>query len=154
MRAALICVGALKEAYWQSAVAEYEKRLTRYHKLELIQLKDEPDDAPPERVKAKEGERILAHIKPDDHVIALAIHGKTYTSEALAAHLDDVALRVRGRVVFLIGGSLGLSDAVYARADEQLSFSPLTFPHQLMRVMFLEQLYRAAKISAGEKYHK
>lgn len=157
MRAALLCVGRLKEKYWRDACEEYLKRLTRYGQVEVIEVSDAPEPAHPSpganaQVLQTEGERILAKIRPDDVVIALAVEGRTYTSEGFAQHVERIMQR--GRLVFVIGGSLGLSPAVYARADERISFSTLTFPHQMMRVVFLEQLYRACRISAGEPYHK
>ncbi len=157
MRALLLCVGRLKEDYFQKACAEYVKRLARYVTLEIVELKDEPEPANPspaltQRLVETEGARILQKIRPEDYVVALAIEGKSYDSPALAAHLAQI--EQKGRVVFVIGGSCGLSKAVYDRANERLSFSPLTFPHQLMRVVFLEQLYRCCRINAGEPYHK
>ncbi len=157
MRALLLCVGRLKEDYLQKACAEYVKRLGRYVSLEVAELKDEPEpagsgEALKKQVLRTEGARILQRIRPEDYVVALAVEGRSYTSPELAARLR--ALEQKGRLVFVIGGSLGLSDEVYARADERLSFSPLTFPHQLMRVLFLEQLYRCCRINAGEPYHK
>ncbi len=143
----------------RDAVAEYEKRLTRYVKLDVVEVADEktPDGASEkeeERIREKEGERLLRQIKEDDHVVALAISGKQYDSLAFARRLDGFALRGRSRVVFVIGGSLGLSEQVLARADEELSFSKMTFPHQLMRVILLEQIYRGYRIIRGEPYHK
>ena len=157
MRAALLCVGKLKEKYWRDAVDEYLKRLTRYGQVEVIEVPDAPEPAHSSpganaQVLQVEGERILAKIRPDDVVIALAIDGKTYTSEGFAEHIEQVMQR--GRMVFVIGGSLGLSPQVYQRANERISFSKFTFPHQMMRVIFLEQLYRACRISANEPYHK
>lgn len=143
----------------RDAVAEYEKRLTRYVKLDVVEVADEktPDGASEkeeERIREKEGERLLRQIKEDDHVVALAISGKQYDSLAFARRLDGFALCGRNRVVFVIGGSLGLSEQVLARADEELSFSKMTFPHQLMRVILLEQIYRGYRIIRGEPYHK
>ncbi len=157
MRAALLCVGKLKEKYWRDAVEEYRKRLTRYGQVELIEVPDAPEPTHASaganaQVLQSEGERILAKIRPDDVVIALAIDGKSYTSEEFAAHVEQVMQK--GRMVFVIGGSLGLSDAVYKRANERISFGKFTYPHQMMRVIFLEQLYRACKIQAKEPYHK
>ncbi len=159
MRVTIVCVGKLKEAYWQMAVAEYSKRLGRYHKLEIIELADEkaPESmstAQEEEVKRKEGERILKALKEDMFVIALAIEGKQLSSEQLAAFLQKKALDGVSHVAFLIGGSLGLSKEVMRRADYALSFSPMTFPHQMMRVILLEQIYRAERITRGEPYHK
>ena len=157
MRVVLLCVGKLKEAYWKSACAEYLKRLSRYGQFEIVEVPDAPEplhtsEALEEQVRALEGERLLAKVRTDDHVIALAIDGKGYTSESFAAHVERVSQN--GRLVFVIGGSLGLSDAVYARAQERISFSSLTFPHQMMRVIFLEQLYRACRIMSNQPYHK
>lgn len=159
MKLTILCVGKLKEKFMRDAVAEYEKRLTRYVKLDVVEVADErtPDGASEkeeERIREKEGERLLRQIKEDDHVVALAISGKQYDSLAFARRLDGVALRGRSRVVFVIGGSLGLSEQVLARADEELSFSKMTFPHQLMRVILLEQIYRGYRIIRGEPYHK
>lgn len=158
MNIALICMGRLKERYWREAAAEYEKRLTRFGRFEQIELPDlpEPANSSPaieRQICRKEGEAILAKIRPDDLVIALCIDGKRPDSVQLAETLSGFIDTGR-RVVFVIGGSLGLSDEVVARANWRLSFSPMTFPHQLARVMLLEQLYRAMKISAGERYHK
>lgn len=159
MRITVVCVGKLKEKYWQAAVAEYSKRLSRYHKLEIIELADEkaPESmsaAQEDEVKQKEGERILKALKEDAFVIALAIEGKRMTSEELSAFLEKKAVGGTSHIAFVIGGSLGLSPAVMARADYALSFSPMTFPHQMMRVILLEQVYRAEKILRKEPYHK
>lgn len=159
MRITVVCVGKLKEKYWQAAVAEYSKRLSRYHKLEIVELADEkaPETMSPaqeEEVKQKEGERILKALKDDAFVIALAIEGKMMTSEELSAFLEKKAVGGVSHIAFVIGGSLGLSPAVMARADYALSFSPMTFPHQMMRVVLLEQIYRAEKIRRKEPYHK
>lgn len=159
MKLTILCVGKLKEKFMRDAVAEYEKRLTRYVKLDVVEVADEktPDGASEkeeERIREKEGERLLRQIKEDDHVVALAISGKQYDSLAFARRLDGFALCGRSRVVFVIGGSLGLSEQVLARADEEISFSKMTFPHQLMRVILLEQIYRGYRIIRGEPYHK
>ena len=154
----LCCVGKLKERFFTEGCAEYAKRLTRYCRCRETEV---PDEKAPEelslreqaQVREKEGRRLLAAIGPREYVIALAIGGKTYTSEALAAHLEE--LEGRGReVCFVIGGSLGLSESVLKRADRKVSFSRLTFPHQLMRVILLEQIYRSYRIIKGEPYHK
>ena len=158
MSMALICMGRLKEKYWRDAAAEYEKRLTRYTKFETIELPDlpEPQNSSPAiemQIKEKEGAAILSKLRPDDTVIALCIDGKQLDSVQLSKKL--MQLQDNGkRIVFIIGGSLGLCDAVVARANVKLSFSPMTFPHQLARIMLLEQVYRACKIAAGERYHK
>ena len=158
MNSALICVGRLKERYWREAAAEYEKRLTRFGRFETIELPDlpEPVNSSPaieRQIRQKEGEAILAKIHEDDVVIALCIEGKQLDSVQLSQKLGELSASGR-RVVFVIGGSLGLSEAVVSRAQMKLSFSPMTFPHQLARVMLLEQVYRAMKIGAGERYHK
>ena len=158
MNMALICMGRLKEKYWRDAAAEYEKRLTRFGKWETIELCDlpEPANSSPaieEQIKRKEGEAILAKIREGDLVVCLCIDGQQMDSVRLSRRLTELADTGR-RVVFVIGGSLGLSDAVVQRAQLRLSFSPMTFPHQLARVMLLEQVYRAMKIAAGERYHK
>lgn len=158
MNSALICVGRLKERYWREAAAEYEKRLTRFGRFETIELPDlpEPANSSPaieRQIRQKEGEAILAKIREDDVLIALCIEGKQLDSVQLSQKLGELSASGR-RVVFVIGGSLGLSEAVVSRAQMKLSFSPMTFPHQLARVMLLEQTYRAMKIAAGERYHK
>ena len=158
MNMALICMGRLKEKYWRDAAAEYEKRLSRFGRWETIELPDlpEPSNSSPaieEQIKKKEGEAILAKIRDGDVVVCLCIDGKQMDSVQLSKKLTELVDTGR-RVVFVIGSSLGLSPAVVARAQLKLSFSPMTFPHQLARIMLLEQTYRALKIAAGEKYHK
>lgn len=155
----IICVGKLKEKYLISAVEEYSKRLQRYCKFTLTELKDEPTpDNPSDRerniVLEKEGRRILDKIPSSANVTALCIEGKQVSSEAFADSFSALALSGVSQRVFIIGGSMGLSDEVKKRADIKLSFSPMTFPHQLMRVMLCEQIYRAYTIINGEKYHK
>jgi 23S rRNA (pseudouridine1915-N3)-methyltransferase len=159
MNIKIVAVGKLKEKYWIQGMQEYTKRLSAYAKLQVAEVADEkaPEKlsaADEERVKAMEGERILSHVKPDEHVIALAIEGKLFTSEELAEQLDQLATYGRSKVAFVIGGSLGLSDEVLGRADMKLSFSRMTFPHQLVRLMLAEQVYRGFKIIRGEPYHK
>ena len=154
----ILCVGKLRERFLREAADEYRKRLTRYGHVEEIEIPDMPEPTRPsaaleEEVRRREGERLLQALRPGDHVIALCIDGRQYDSPTFAARMR--ALRDQGRrVVLVIGGSLGLSEAVIARADERLSLSAMTFPHQLARVLLLEQLYRACKISANERYHK
>ena len=155
----IICVGKIKENYFTSAISEYTKRLQRYCKLTLCEVKDEPTpDSPTERerdlVLEKEGQRILEKIPDNAYVIALCIEGKPLSSEALANHLQTLATTGNSHLVFIIGGSMGLSNAVKNRANFKLSFSPMTFPHQLMRVILLEQIYRSFQINQGGKYHK
>ncbi|MGV2939305.1 23S rRNA (pseudouridine(1915)-N(3))-methyltransferase RlmH [Mesobacillus sp. LC4] len=159
MNISIVTVGKLKEKYLKQGIEEYLKRLGSYAKVEVIEV---PDEKAPEelsgtemvQVKQKEGERILAKIGPDTYVIALAINGKLKSSEELADTLDKLATYGKSKIAFVIGGSLGLSDEVLKRADEQLSFSKMTFPHQLMRLILVEQIYRAYRINRGEPYHK
>ena len=158
MNMALVCMGRLKEKYWRDAATEYEKRLSRFGKWETIELPDlpEPANSSPaieEQIKKKEGEAILARIRDGDIVVCLCIDGRQMDSGQLSAKLTELIDTGR-RVVFVIGGSLGLSPEVVRRAQLRLSFSPMTFPHQLARIMLLEQTYRALKIAAGERYHK
>lgn len=159
MNITIIAVGKLKEKYWQDAVAEYMKRLRGYCNPEIIELKESPLRANPSRadeeaVKRAEGEDILARIKKSDYVITLEIKGKGLSSEQLARKISDLSLNGKSSIVFVIGGSLGLSPEVSDRADYKLSFSAMTFPHQMMRVILLEQVYRAFKINRNEAYHK
>ena len=158
MNMALVCMGRLKEKYWRDAATEYEKRLSRFGKWETIELPDlpEPANSSPaieEQIKKKEGEAILARIRDGDIVVCLCIDGRQMDSVQLSAKLTELIDTGR-RVVFVIGGSLGLSGDVVRRAQLRLSFSPMTFPHQLARIMLLEQTYRALKIAARERYHK
>lgn len=159
MTIAVVGVGRLRERFYRDAADEYLKRLKRFGPVEEIELPDlpEPANSSPaieEQIRRREGEAILARVKPGDHVVALCIDGRQMTSEQLAARVRALEDRGVQRALFVIGGSLGLSDAVVRRADERLSFSLMTFPHQLARVMLLEQLYRARKIGANERYHK
>jgi rRNA large subunit m3Psi methyltransferase RlmH len=152
-------VGKLKEKYLVDGIGEYRKRLSRYCNLELIELADEktPDNAGEALealIKKKEGERILKALKEDSYCIALAIEGDMLSSEELAGKIDTLGISGVSHISFLIGGSLGLSSEVLKRADYQLSFSKLTFPHQLMRMILLEQIYRAYRINHNEPYHK
>ena len=160
MSTLILCVGKMKEKPYRQMADEYLKRLSRYGRYEEAEIPDLPEpasgssEALEEQLKAKEGEAILAKIRPGDRVIAMTIGGKRRSSEELARHLEELKTGGTSHLVFVIGGSLGLGKNVLARADEELSMSPMTFPHQLARVMLLEQLYRAEKISAGERYHK
>ncbi|MBL5766586.1 23S rRNA (pseudouridine(1915)-N(3))-methyltransferase RlmH [Heyndrickxia sporothermodurans] len=159
MNISIITVGKLKEKYLKQGIDEYLKRLTAYAKVEIIEVPDEKapeilSETEMEQVKQKEGERILAKIHPDAHVIALAIQGKMKTSEELADGIDKLGTYGKSKIAFVIGGSLGLSDGVMKRANESLSFSKMTFPHQLMRLVLVEQVYRAFRIMRGEPYHK
>ena len=155
----IICVGRIKEKYWNDAIAEYSKRLSRYCKLNIIEVADEktPDNAPAaieEKKKKKEGERILQNIDPGAYVCALAINGKKYSSESFSEYIGNLGVQGVSHIQFVIGGSLGLSSEVLSRADSKISFSDMTFPHQMMRVILLEQIYRAYRIMRGEPYHK
>ena len=160
MSTLILCVGKMKEKPYRQMADEYLKRLSRYGRYEEAEIPDLPEPASgssetlEEQLKTKEGEAILAKIRPGDRVIAMTIGGKRRSSEELARHLEELKNGGTSHLVFVIGGSLGLGKNVLARADEELSMSPMTFPHQLARVMLLEQLYRAEKINAGERYHK
>lgn len=159
MNISIITVGKLKEKYLKQGIDEYVKRLSAYAKMDIIEVADEKapevlSDAEMIQVKEKEGERILSKIGQDTYVIALAINGKMKSSEALAADIDKLATYGKSKLAFIIGGSLGLSDTVLNRADEKLSFSNMTFPHQLMRLILVEQIYRSFRINRNEPYHK
>jgi len=159
MNIKIISVGKLKEKYLKQGIDEYLKRLSGYAKVEIVEVTDEKapenmSEAEMIDVKRKEGERILSHISADTFVITLEIQGKLLTSEQLAAKLDELATYGKSKVAFVIGGSLGLSDEVMKRSDFALSFSKMTFPHQLMRLILLEQIYRAFRINRNEPYHK
>lgn len=159
MNIKIICIGKLKEKYWVDAVTEYSKRLTPYCSLEIAELKESrlkqnAGPAEEEDVKVNEGREILDKVAPTDYVITLEIKGKRLSSEQLADKMADLALSSRSDIDFIIGGSLGLSQEVSRRADYKLSFSDMTFPHQMMRVILLEQIYRSFKIQRGEPYHK
>lgn len=159
MKISVICVGKIKEKYFRDAISEYEKRLSKYCKLEILEVQDEktPDNAGTaleEQIKEKEAQRILKHIKEGAHVITLEIEGQTLSSEKLAAKIDKLGIQGKSHIQFIIGGSLGLSTSVSGIAHEKISFSAMTFPHQLMRVILLEQIYRSYRIISGEPYHK
>ena len=159
MSTAILCVGKMKEKAYRELADEYLKRLSRYGRYEEIEIPDLPEPgaaskAAEEQVKTREGETLLTKIRPGDRVIALTIEGKQRSSGELASHLEELRTSGVSRTVFVIGGSLGLGKNVLVRADEEMSMSRMTFPHRLARVMLLEQLYRAEKIIAGERYHK
>ncbi len=159
MNITLVTVGKIKEKFYRDAVEEFVKRLSRYCKVRIVEVADEntPNHAPEaieEQIKNKEGERILKQITDSMYVIALAIEGKELSSVQFAKKLETMGIEGNSDVCFVIGGSLGLSKEVYKRADELLSFSPMTFPHQLMRVILLEQVYRCFRIIHNEPYHK
>ncbi|MFJ7953813.1 23S rRNA (pseudouridine(1915)-N(3))-methyltransferase RlmH [Lysinibacillus sp. NPDC096418] len=159
MNITIVSVGKLKEKYLKMGIEEYVKRLGGYAKMDLIEVPDEKapeqlSDAEMEIVKKKEGERILSKISPDTHVIALAINGKMKTSEEMAADIESLMTYGKSKIAFIIGGSLGLHDDVLKRANEKQSFGKMTLPHQLMKLVLVEQIYRSFRIMKGEPYHK
>ena len=149
MNITILCVGKLKETYWTDAVFEYSKRLSKYCVLHIDEIKESSKDD-----RDEEGADILKRIKKEDYVIALEVSGKQIDSEGLASKIENLQVSGKSRVTFIIGGSEGLSPEVSNRADYSLSFSKMTFPHQMMRVILLEQIYRSFKIMKNEKYHK
>ena len=159
MNITILCVGQIKEKYFRDAIAEYQKRLSRYCKLQIIEVADEKtkenaSEAENDLIRKKEGERLLKHIKDSDYCITLEIDGKMLTAEGFSKEIDRLGLAGKSSLVFVIGGSIGLDTAVIKRSDYALSFSKMTFPHQLMRVILLEQIYRSYRIMRGEPYHK
>lgn len=158
MKITIVSVGKLKEKYLKQGIQEFLKRLSSYAKVEIIEVADEKaenlSEAEEKQVKDKEGERILQAISPDTYVITLEIEGKMLSSEQLAKKMDELATYGKSKVAFVIGGSLGISEAVQQRSDFAISFSKMTFPHQLMRLVLLEQVYRGFRINRGEPYHK
>ncbi len=155
----IICVGKIKEKYFTDAINEYSKRLSRYCKLNIISVNDEktpvePTDRERDIVVGTEGERMKRYIKEDAYVIALAIDGRSFSSEKFADKINSIGINGTSNIQFIIGGSLGLSDNILRKADLKISFSDMTFPHQLMRVILLEQVYRAYRIINNEPYHK
>lgn len=159
MKITIITVGKIKEKYLKDAIAEYSKRLTKYCKLEIVEVADEktPDNASEvveNAIRAKEAERILKYVKDDAFVITLEINGKQLTSEELADKIDKLGVQGTSHIIFIIGGSIGLGEDVLQKSNYALSFSKMTFPHQLMRVILLEQIYRSYRIISGEPYHK
>ena len=159
MKITIVCVGKIKEKFYRDALVEYTKRLSRYCSLSITEVADEKtkeqaSDVECAIIKDREGERILKSIREDGYVIALAIDGKYLDSVELSKKIENLALTGKSNLYFVIGGSLGLSDEVMKRADYKLSFSRMTFPHQLMRVILLEQIYRSYRIINHEPYHK
>lgn len=159
MKITLVTVGKIKEKYFTGAIEEYAKRLSRYCKLEIIEVADEktPDsasEAMESMIRSKEGERLTKYIPEQAYVIALAIEGKMIDSVELSQKIEQIGVNGQSHIVFIIGGSLGLDTQILSRADYKLSFSKMTFPHQLMRVILLEQIYRAYRIINHEPYHK
>ena len=159
MNITILAVGKLKEKYWKDAIEEYSKRLSRYCTFRITEVKESllranPSEADKEAVKTAEGRELLSKIKSSDYVITLEIKGKALSSTELAERIEELGITGKSSVVFIIGGSLGLSEEVSRRADFKLSFSAMTFPHQMMRVILLEQIYRSFKIIKNEAYHK
>lgn len=159
MRVTILCVGKIKESFYRQAIDEYAKRLSKYCKFEVIEVADEktPDkasEALENQIREKEADRLLEKIKEDAYVFTLEIKGKRFTSEGFAECIQKAAVSGKSHLVFIIGGSLGLHDKVLKRSNRSISFSDMTFPHQLMRVILLEQIYRAYRIINGEPYHK
>lgn len=159
MKISVLTVGKIKEKYLKDAIAEYGKRLSKYCKLEIIEVADEktPDNASEvveEQIRAKEAERLLKYVKDGAYVITLEINGKQLTSEQFAEKIETLGIKGTSHIIFIIGGSIGLGQDVLAKSDYALSFSKMTFPHQLMRVVLLEQIYRSYRIINGEPYHK
>ncbi len=159
MKISVLCVGKIKEKFFTQAIDEYSKRLSRYCSLNIVEVADEKtidgaSDSLCEKIKATEGERLLKKIPEDAYVITLEIEGRQLSSTELADRMSSLFVGGKSHLVFVIGGSLGLSGEVMKRSDMALSFSKMTFPHQLMRVVLLEQIYRAFRINAGEPYHK
>lgn len=159
MKITLITVGKIKEKYLKDAIAEYSKRLSRYCKLEIVEVADEktPDNASDtveDAIRDKEGERIRKYVKEDAYVITLEIAGKMLTSEEMAEKIEKLGVQGTSHIIFIIGGSIGLGKEILKRSDYALSFSKMTFPHQLMRVILLEQIYRSYRIINHEPYHK
>ena len=159
MQITLLTVGKIKEKYFKEAIEEYSKRLSRYCRLNIIEVEDEktPDGASDKfcnQIMSREGERLTNHIPEGAYVIALAIEGKKYDSVDFSEKINSLAVNGKSNIVFIIGGSLGIASEIKKRADELISFSDMTFPHQLMRVILLEQVYRAYRIMNNEPYHK
>lgn len=159
MKITIVCVGKIKEKFYRDAIAEFEKRLSKYCKLEIIEVADEktPDNAGSaleEQIKEKEAQRILSKIKEDAYVCTLEIAGKKFSSEGFADWIEQAGIRGISSIYFVIGGSLGLHNSVLQRSNQAISFSDMTFPHQLMRVILCEQIYRSFRIMNGEPYHK
>ncbi len=159
MKITILAVGKIKEKFYRQAIEEFEKRLSRYCKLEIVEVADEktPDHASEAEellIKEKEGQRLLKHVRDDAWICALAINGKMLDSVELSEKLESLGVSGISHIIFVIGGSLGLAEQVLKRADYLLSFSKMTFPHQLMRVILLEQIYRSCRILSKQPYHK
>lgn len=159
MKISILTVGKIKEKYLKDAIAEYSKRLSKYCKLEIIEVADEktPDNASvvvEEQIRAKEAERLLKYVKDGAYIVTLEINGKQLTSEQFADKIENLGIQGISHIIFVIGGSIGLGQDILSKSNYALSFSKMTFPHQLMRVILLEQIYRGYRIINGEPYHK
>lgn len=159
MKISIICVGKIKEKFYREALAEYVKRLSRYTKVDIIEVEDEKtvenaSEALEEQIKKKEADKIIEKIKKDAYVITLEILGEKMNSVKFSKTIERASIEGRGHIQFIIGGSLGLHESISALANKKISFSDMTFPHQLMRVILTEQIYRAYRISNNEPYHK
>ena len=159
MKITILTVGKIKEKYLKDAIAEYAKRLSRYCKLEIVEVADEKtienaSQVLETQIRDKEAERLMKYIREDAYVITLEIKGKQLTSEELSEKINQLGIQGKSHIIFVIGGSIGLGDEILKRSDYALSFSKMTFPHQLMRVILLEQIYRSYRIINGEHYHK
>lgn len=155
----IVCIGKIKEEFFRDAIQEYSKRLSKYCMLKIIELPDEKipnnlSDKNAENIKIKESESIISSLSKDTYLICLDLSGKQYSSEDFSSHIDDIAVNIKTNITFVIGGSLGLSSKILNMADEKICFSKMTFPHQLIRVFLLEQLFRSFKIQNGETYHR
>ena len=154
----IVCVGKIKEKFFKDAIDEYSKRLSKYCKLDILELPDEkipdkPNSSIENEIKEKECNNIINHIKRDSYIIALDLKGKEFSSVELSKKIEQISMQ-NSKITFIIGGSLGLTDKLLSICDEKICFSKMTFPHQLIRIFLLEQVYRAFKISNGENYHK
>ena len=159
MKITILCVGKIKESFYRQAVDEYTKRLSKYCKLEIVEVTDEktPDKASEvmeSQIKEKEAERLIDKLKEDSYIFTLEIKGKKYTSEAFAETIEKLTVQGKSHLTFVIGGSLGLHEKILKLSNQPISFSDMTFPHQLMRVILTEQIYRAFRIMNNEPYHK
>ena len=159
MKITILTVGKIKEKYLKDAIAEYAKRLSRYCKLEIVEVADEKtienaSQVLETQIRDKEAERLMKYIREDAYVITLEIKGKQLTSEELSEKINQLGIQGKSHIIFVIGGSIGLGDEILKRSDYALSFSKMTFPHQLMRVILLEQIYRSYRIINEEPYHK
>lgn len=159
MKITILCVGKIKERFFKEGIEEYKKRLSKYCKLEIVEVTDEktPDrasEAEEEKIKEKEAERLQKYIKKDAYVVVLAIDGKMLDSVELSKKIDNLGVGGTSHIIFIIGGSLGLNDDIIRQADYRLSFSKMTFPHQMMRMILMEQIYRSYRILNHEPYHK